>query len=241
MSRAILIEDRSERQRIFLHRKNVELDDFDVLRNICGGNEPERFKTDFFNEERIREELSDFDVVMTHRSAWSPEVRMSLREFCEKEQKALVYFSGGISSTTFYQQKEYQFLTMNSGDFYGANLKLFLESLEDESPVNLRILAFGDNWKFELLAKLRMKLSNALETFILPANEEKRLDEQTSVNLFRTSFGLDDEYLDDLIFKSEEGEDLKEELNGIWVAKPNELVHKLLTVIKHEMQQLGFA
>ena len=240
MSRAILIEDRSERQRIFLERKDVELDEFTVLKNICGGNEPERFKTDFLEQERIREELSDYDVVMTHRSAWSPEVRMSLREFCEKEQKALVFFSGGISSTTFYQKQGFQFLTMNSGDFYGANLKLFLQSLEDESPVNLRILAFGDNWKFELLAKLRMKLSNALEAFVLPANQ-KRLDQPTNISFFRSSFGLEDEYLNELISRSEKGEELKEKLKGPLVAQPNEEAKELLILIKYEMQQLGFA
>ena len=239
MNRAILIEDRPERQRIFLERKMVNLDEFSVLTNLNGGKEPERFKTEFLDFENIKNELSDYDVIMTHRSAWASETRMLLRDFCKREQKALIYFSGGISSTTFYQDKDFQFLTMNSGDFYGAHLPLFLKSLTDGALVNLRILAFGNNWKFELLAKLRMRLNNALESAVLPANQ-KKIDESTNINFFRNSFGLEDEYVDELISNSDANQGLKEKLNGPVVPRPDELARELLSLIRYEMQKLGF-
>lgn len=241
MSRAILIEDRPERQRIFLERKKVNLDEFNCLRNLNGGNDPARFKKSFLDEGQMEKELTRFDVIMTHRSAWGSEIRMSLREFCQAEKKALVYFSGGISSTTFYQKDKFQFLTMNSGDFYGSHLSLFLASLTNDSPVNLRILAFGDNWKFELLSKLRMRLLNALQSKILPSppGEKRRsLKDTTNIGFFNSAFGLDDEYLKGII---DTDSALSEKLKGPVVQHPDELANELLLLIKLEIQQLGFA
>lgn len=104
------------------------------------------------------EELDQFDCVISHRSALTSEIRDNLKDYCMSKNKPLVFFSGGITSSVFKDIK-FPFLHINSKDFYSSNLKLFIETSEQTSSINLLILQFGTMWKLSLLLNLRNKIS----------------------------------------------------------------------------------
>ena len=69
-SSILLIEDRSSRQQNFTQNLNINLNDFSILKNICGGNEFHLFK------EKISSDMSffdEYDIIIIHRSALTPE------------------------------------------------------------------------------------------------------------------------------------------------------------------------
>ncbi len=147
MRKFILIEDRVERQKNFAFNKlnNYVNENFT---NICGGEDFVKIKAKILQ--------NDFDVIAIHRSALSSMERSNLIEFCKKEAKDLIFFSGGISSVLIQNIDKTKLLTINSKDFYGNNLKAFLE---DEKR-NLLVLAFGEKWELNLMFRLADKLYN---------------------------------------------------------------------------------
>jgi hypothetical protein len=101
--------------------------------------------------------LDEFNCISCHRSAISNEIRDVLKEYCRINKKPLIFFSGGITSSVL-KDLEFPFLHINSKDFYSQNLKLFIESSEDNNTVNLLILQFGAKWKLTLLLNLRNRI-----------------------------------------------------------------------------------
>jgi hypothetical protein len=99
--------------------------------------------------------LQEFDSIAAHRSALKDEHLITqLETFCQNNKKNLILFSGSITSGVFRDQG-YQFLLINSKDFYSANLELFLEDTIAGKKPNLLILQFGRRWKLSLLLYLR--------------------------------------------------------------------------------------
>lgn len=106
-------------------------------------------------------ELDQYECIASHRSALTNEVRDTLKEYCRKNRKPLIFFSGGITSSVL-KDVEFQFLHINSKEFYSENLKLFIEACEENDTVNLLVLQFGKKWKLSLLLNLRNNISVAL-------------------------------------------------------------------------------
>lgn len=112
--------------------------------------------------------LDEYEVIMTHRSAYGDlngQVIDILKKKCEQKKKPLVFFSGGISSISI-KNSPFEHLLLNSKKFYSDNLKLFLELSKNDKP-NLRVLAFGENWKINLLLntleKINLEIGNNIE------------------------------------------------------------------------------
>src|SRR5688572_15225293 len=90
-------------------------------------------------ENNNTDSLDKYGCVASHRSALSNEIRDVLKEYCRKNSKPLIFFSGGISTSVF-KDISFPFLHINSKDFYSANLKAFLEHLRLTNVINLLII-----------------------------------------------------------------------------------------------------
>lgn len=148
----LLVEDRPTRQQIYSKNSGINLNEFPILKNICGGEEFHLVK------KKITEDINyfdNFDVLMFHRSALSTEEKSILIRYIENSPKTLVFFSGGISAIYIQKVKKSQLLTINSKDFYSENLELFLKDERKE----ISELAFGSNWKLNQLLGANEKLA----------------------------------------------------------------------------------
>ncbi len=110
--------------------------------------------------------LDQFECIASHRSAFSTEVRDTLKDYCRSKRKPLIFFSGGITSSVI-KDVEFPFLHINSRDFYSENLKLFIEKFEENSNINLLVLQFGRKWKLSLLLNLRNYLAVAINKQVI--------------------------------------------------------------------------
>lgn len=105
--------------------------------------------------------LDLYSCIILHRSALSNPQRDAVKSYCHKHQKPLVYFSGGISTST-YNDDLFPFLNINSKDLYSGSLRLFIDDLEKTKKINLLVLQFGSKWILNLLLSFRDRL-NRLE------------------------------------------------------------------------------
>ena len=154
----MLIDDRTERQIKFYEETGIDFDKYlDVLDNFTADSYEEllqEFRTNDFST------LDKYEVIITHRSAFGElngQVISTFKEICNKKKKSLVFFSGGISSVGL-KNLPYAHLLLNSKKFYSQNLELFLKMSLEEKP-NLLVLAFGENWKINLLLNSLEKIN----------------------------------------------------------------------------------
>jgi hypothetical protein len=114
----------------------------DTRNNISGHN------LDIFNS---------YDIIMSHKSALSQNEQDIICEYCSRNMKSIVFFSGGIS-TSFYEEIKNPILHINSKEFYSSNLVNFLNNILNTNEINIKILQFGDKWKLNNLLNVRDKL-----------------------------------------------------------------------------------
>lgn len=150
----LLIEDRADRQRKFA---KIDFSKYPMVDNKIGDAYKAIEKA--FNEERF--ELNDYDVIISHRSAFgenNSKVLSKLNAFCKENKKKLILFSGGIS-VSFYTTTPFEFLSINSKELYGDNLELFLEDAKKNNDTNLLLLAYGKNWELNILLNTLEKIN----------------------------------------------------------------------------------
>jgi len=129
--------------------------------------------------------LDQYECIASHRSALSNEVRDTLKEYCRKNKKPLIFFSGGITSSVL-KDVEFPFLHINSKDFYSKNLELFIEACEEHNIVNLLFLQFGKKWKLSLLLTLRNNLAVSLNKLELKAKlQDVEIDDSELIKRVR--------------------------------------------------------
>lgn len=149
MNKIILIEDRINRQKKVLgEQKYSEFESLmrnNTYKNIQGGEDFDRINEQFIMSNF--DELSKYDIIMFHRSAFSNEIRNKLMNFLkEQEKKTVVSFSGGISSVELSVKPTFTFLLMNVNVFYDH----LIDFLKDDEK-NIYRLAFGKHWEINLL------------------------------------------------------------------------------------------
>ena len=129
--------------------------------------------------------LDQYECIASHRSALSNEVRDTLKEYCRKNKKPLIFFSGGITSSVL-KDTEFPFLHINSKEFYSENLKMFIEACEEKSAINLLVLQFGKKWKLSLLLNLRNNIAVALNKQELKAKlQDVEIDDSELIKRVR--------------------------------------------------------
>ena len=189
MYKILLIEDRVERQQLFSDETGFNF---------------EKYKSILDNRNSLDGiELGQYNTIVCHRSAFGASKR--LKDHCAKKQVQLIFFSGGISST-FYSHIKYEFLLLNSKAFYHDNLKLYLDEVVFSNNSNLLLLAYGNNWKINLmlntlsrvnmfiaqnLAKEKVKVQR-LKTYSQFENLKDIVDIEYPVAEFGGAIGLKD-------------------------------------------------
>lgn len=134
-------------------------------------------------DQGITTKLDKFDCVIFHRSALTNTQREIIKTYCKTNKKALVFFSGGISSN-FYNDATFPYLLINSKDLYSNNLKMFSDHSNQYNSINLLILQYGAKWKTNqlLLIKENLNLRFQLKTIKritdlkIPKNQIKVFD-----------------------------------------------------------------
>jgi|688.fasta_scaffold42821_3 hypothetical protein len=131
---------------------------------IITGNEFDNLISSLKNNDTTS--LDQYNCLISHRSAMSNEVRDVFKKYCKKNNKPLIFFSGGITSSVL-KDIDFPFLHINSKEFYSENLKIFIKNCEDNNTVNLLLLQFGNKWKLSLLLNLRNKIAVTLNKEVL--------------------------------------------------------------------------
>jgi len=174
MKKILLVEDIPQRQSNFLEKQGIDLLPFSERLINCA-EEQYHSLIDEIIENKI--DWTQYSTIIIHRSGFETQ-REILKDICQENLIKLVFFSGGISST-FYTDKPYEFLQLNSKDLYTQNLKLFLESNED----NLLELAYGDKWEINILLNKLEKINKFIEDNKLNGNQEKVLYSDFSIKI----------------------------------------------------------
>ena len=178
----LIIEDRTIRQENFTAHSNVDLNSYDFLDNATGSKYQEVY------EQLLKDDtvLQPYSIIITHRSAFGKDggvILSRIVEHCKKNEKKMVLFSGGISAKT-YSLNPCETLIINSKDLYSDDLKLFFENIETEGVANLLLLAYGKDWKINLMLNSLEKLNLFLQS--IDSDEEIYFDEvidETGINL----------------------------------------------------------
>lgn len=143
MKKILLIEDVVTRQNSFMDERGFTLEEYaDILENTIG----EKYQRVAI---ALKDNSFDFDkysMIMAHKSAFENDVGViidRLKAYCKKENKALVFFSGGTQN--YYDNTYNDYLELETKYFYSDNLKLFLEAYK-ENNANILMLSYGEKW-----------------------------------------------------------------------------------------------
>ena len=210
--KAILIEDRVNRQKNILGRKLNELTQFTLLKNISGGKDFEELNQKLNDQEYTV--LDEFSIIMLHRSAFEANTRNGIIEYLKKTNKKVVFFSGGITSCRINEIDRLDFLLINVNLFYSENLFYFLKNNGD----NLLELAFGREWQTSILIDTYEKLVIYFKSFV--RKPFAKIDSEILFNSWIIQKFFKDYAQNDIIEKSELEtilEKIKKELDNILI------------------------
>ena len=163
MKKILLIEDRYQRQKLFIDDTNIILDNYsDILDNYTNGREIELLNSILDNSFNF----DIYDYIIAHKSAFNEqniEFLTKLKEYIKDNQKTLILFSGGIS-INFYDNSEYEILELNSKIFYSQNFKLFLDSIREDRE-NILMLPYGKSWQFNVVSNIIEKINILIDDY----------------------------------------------------------------------------
>ncbi len=154
MKKILLIEDVTERQKEFMYGNFFTLDDYsDILENAIN----DKYKEIASNLRNNRIAFEDYSMIMVHKSAFENEAGITINkieQYCEQNKTPLVLFSGSLGN--YYNNAKYDYLELNSKDFYSQNLKLFLDEYA-KGRGNILMLSYGSNWILNTLLNILEK------------------------------------------------------------------------------------
>jgi len=194
MKKAILIEDRPTRQKLFENKTGIEIDSYgDVVDNFA--KDEKVFDLEKYN-------LKQYDYIMIHKSAFDNNVEMinGLREYCKTERKILVFFSGGISIDRYSHTANLEILELNSQTFYSKNIRLFFEALR-EGTEDVLMLPYGKKWELSIVINMIEKVNRLCEDELVSYEMLQDIDIEV-LKKIDFDFGLpseDDFSIDNLI------------------------------------------
>jgi hypothetical protein len=157
MKKAILLEDKVNRQENFSRKAGIELSSLKNLHNVAGGSE--------FSEHISRMGQNDFggieqyDALIIHRSVLSELQRNLFFEYAKRRSFPLVYFSGGSTSSTLSNKDGFPFLSIDSDLLYSSNLVEFMTEM-NEGRIIPEILIFGKSWLLNMILNLIRKVNS---------------------------------------------------------------------------------
>lgn len=141
MRKVIIIDDRVERQKQYLSDKDLQ-----SLSAMDG-------VTLSYQISRDLESYAGYDLLAFHRSALVERNMLSaVIDYCKRNGKYLVTFSGGINNNNFYTN---HYIELNSKTFYRMDrLTAFLQDFcQENGDVHILRLVYGDNWLMPFMVK----------------------------------------------------------------------------------------
>jgi hypothetical protein len=156
--KAILIEDRPDRQKLFL--SDIE-NGIEHLRNISNLTMPIgqdcRDIIASINDENFN--ADDLNLIMVHKSSLTS-VGINYLNKLSKEKVTLVFFSGNIDQL-IYDNQNIECLHINSKDFYSSRLIPFIKDFINDMKPHILELKNKD-WKLSYFFLLRQLFQNRL-------------------------------------------------------------------------------
>ena len=154
----LFLEDRPSRQLMYLPNKNQDVEVIKQLKEI--------FMPLGFDCQSIIDQINvgeyKFDqqlkLIIVHKSALNTKGLLYIDKFCKSNKVQFICYSGGISQI-YYSHIEYEFLNINSTDFYTERLIPFLKNIIENKLDSLLDLVNKD-WKISYLFLARQLLSN---------------------------------------------------------------------------------
>ena len=156
--KAILIEDRPDRQKLFL--SDIE-NGIEQLRNLPDLAMPSgqdcRDLIAAINDENFN--ADDLNLIMVHKSSLTS-VGINFLNKLSKEKVTLVFFSGNIDQL-IYDNKNIECLHINSKDFYSTRLIPFIKDFINDMKPHILELKNKD-WKLSYFFLLRQLIQNRM-------------------------------------------------------------------------------
>lgn len=169
MKKVLLLEDRKKRQENYLKDIDVQLQNYSQTIDNKIGTEYTNIRNDF--DTFLATIADNYLVIIAHESGLKSINKIDvLKEYCKKESLPLVLYSGGTNYIS-YSNDGYELLFLNSKDLYNQNLKKFLEDAISNKKYNLQLLAYGENFKINILFNILEKL----EKFINTTHEQNKI------------------------------------------------------------------
>lgn len=145
----LFLEDRPSRQLLFLPNKEDDVKTIKTFEDIFMPDS--NLCQDIITQ--INQGNYEFDnnvkLILVHKSALETSGLEYINNFCKENKVKLVCFSGGISQIT-YNNEEYEFLNINSSDFYSSRLIPFLNNFFSGNSESLLEFANKD-WKLSYM------------------------------------------------------------------------------------------
>ncbi len=193
MSRILLIEDRTPRQKRFFNETKIDIESYsDILENAID----EGYQKIFDELQNDTFDFDEYSIIISHQSAFGDEntsLISKLEKYCHDTNKTLVLFSGGIDPNYYLKDDDFELLEVNSKIFYSQNLKIFLEDFRSGNFQPL-ILSYGNRWRLNILLYVleslnvyleMMKKDKVLYTAFLRDNPEMKTMETLNIALYK--------------------------------------------------------
>jgi hypothetical protein len=192
----LFLEDRPSRQLQFLPNREKDVTQIRLLEgvNMPESNDCKEIIAQINQSNHNFEK--DIKLIIVHKSALETRGLEFINNFCKEEKVKLVCFSGGISQLT-YNNEDYEFLNINSTDFYTERLIPFLNNfIKGESKTLLELV--NKEWKLSYMFLARQIIGSiALEKDEdAKFNLEDKLDKINNVLNF--DFTINSENIEDL-------------------------------------------
>ncbi len=143
----LLIEDRAQRQKLFMKDLGIDLLD-PKYHNILDNAIEERYIEIYEQLKNDKLNFDDYSIIIAHKSAFDEDNEKIIMRL-KKGSKILILFSGGIDTNYYIKNDKIEILELNSKIFYSNNLKKFLDNFSDTGK-NILSLCYGDNWKLNI-------------------------------------------------------------------------------------------
>ena len=162
--KVILIEDRKERQNRFIETFNFDFKQYQGI--LFNATDSKYIKINEALKNEDYKVLEDFDIIISHKSAFEEanvQIIHRLENYAKTNNKKLVFFSGGIDSVYYYKEDEFEYMELNSTNFYSNNLKTFLEKLKRNLNPSILVLAYGNKWKLNIFIDILDKIAKYIQ------------------------------------------------------------------------------
>lgn len=154
MNKVLILDDRVERKRTHMNDNSIKelsgCESLGYLKMIIGEDS---------EKEKLFHYCDEYTILAFHKS-WlvSKKLVTSIEEYAKRNQKYLIFFSGGIGQTILLN--DYRFLSVNSALFYTEKLPKFIETYakSDDIEFPLLQLLYGNNWRLPIYMKYRQIL-----------------------------------------------------------------------------------